>query len=291
MAELRTLALCALLGALLWAPFPARAGAAPGEAPAASDSGDVVEPGPEEVLRLALANRYELDARATVEITIVSRTGGQEQRRAELASKFAKGQIVSYGRFSYPEDMRGMAVLRLEHADRDDDFFAFLPEFRRVRRLSAAQKSDLFIGTDAAFEDVERRQLHDYSVAFEPSEEIAGEDAWTVAARPTYDSGYERVHYSIAKRDYSILRTRHYKAGADQPFKVIETPRITTEEHGGHTVPMQATVRNLERGTRTDVKVLRILVNPELDDRLFTTKSLGQERRLPDYDELETRVE
>jgi hypothetical protein len=128
-------------------------------------------------------------------------------------------------------------------------------------------------------------------VAFEPSEEIEGEETWTIAARPTYDSGYERVDYSIAKRDYSILRTLHYKKGASKPFKVIETPRSTTEEHGGHTVPMRATVRNLERGTHTKVRVLRILVNPELDDRLFTTKSLSQERRLPGYDELETRVE
>ena len=235
----------------------------------------------------ALANRYELDARASVEITIVSKSGGIVHRRAEVASKFENGQIVTYGRFTYPEDMRGMAVLRIEHKERDDDFFAYLPDFRRVRRLSAAQKSDLFIGTDAAFEDVERRLIDDYELEFLPSEEIEGEEVWILDARPTYESGYERVEYAIAKSDSSILRTRHFKRGASDPFKIIETPRVTTEVHGGHTIPMRATVRDLERGTRTELVVERILVDPELDDKLFTNRSLSLERRLPSYDELE----
>ncbi len=277
--------ICGFLLLLLAAPIPARADPAPAAEPHPSD--DAVPPSPRSVMMKALANRYELDARASVEITIVSKSGGIDHRRAEVASKFVDGQVVTYGRFTYPEDMRGMAVLRLEHADRDDDFFAFLPEFRRVRRLSAAQKSDLFIGTDAAFEDVERRKIDDYKLAFLPSREIEGEEVWILDARPTYDSGYERVEYSIAKNDSSILRTRHFKRGASEPFKIIETPRVTTEAHGGHTIPMRATVRDLERGTRTELRVERILVNPELDDKLFTNRSLSQERRLPDYDELE----
>jgi hypothetical protein len=49
---------------------------------------------------------------------------------------------------------------------------------------------------------------------------------------------------------------------------------------------MEALVQNLERGTSTELKVLRIVVGPELDDKLFTTRSLTLERRLPDYDDL-----
>ena len=269
-------ALCAV-AALAWA------------APALGDGSatdDVVPLGPQEILGRALANRYELDARASVEVNVVSKSGGREARRAEVVSKLVDGQILSFGRFTYPEDMRGMAVLRLEHAERDDDFWAYLPEFRKVRRLSAAQKTDLFIGTDAAFEDVERRMLGDYNTSLEPSAKIDGEDVFVVRAEPTYESGYAFVEYSIAKSDFSILRTRHFKAGEPEPFKVITAPRATTELHGGHTIPMEALVQDLERGTSTELKVIRIVVGPELDDKLFTTRSLSQERRIPDYDEL-----
>ena len=252
---------------------------------------DVVPDDPREILRRALANRFELDARATIEVTIVSKSGGSDSRRAELISKWVDGQILSFGRFTYPEDMRDMAVLRLEKAERDDDFWAYLPEFRRVRRLSAAQKNDLFLGTDAAFEDVERRRLDDYKVALAPSVEVEGEEVWTVTARPTYESGYERVEYLIAKRDYSILATRHFKKGEAQPFKRIETPRATTEEHGGHTIPMHAVVYDLERETSTELDVLRIMVNPEIDDRIFNTRSLTNERPIPRYENLRPREE
>lgn len=248
---------------------------------------DVVPPSARQILIQALVNRYELDARASVEITITGKSGDTTTRRAEVASKLVDGQIVSFGRFTYPAEMRGMTVLRFQYADRDDDFWIYLPEFRRVRRMSAALRSDMFIGTDAAFEDVERRQIDDYRVELGPSEEIDGEPVWTVRARPTYDSGYERVVYSISKDDSTILRSYHYKRGAEEPFKVIETPRATTEKIGDHTVPRRATVRNLERGTRTDIAVTRILVNPELDDQLFTLRSLGQEREMPRYDKLE----
>jgi hypothetical protein len=271
------LALCGV-AALAWAT--------PALADESVSAEDVVPLGPQQILGRALANRYELDARASVEVTVVSRTGGRDARRAEVASKLVDGQILSYGRFTYPEDMRDMAVLRLEYADRGDDFWAYLPEFRKVRRLSASQKTDLFIGTDAAFEDVERRMLGDYNASLEPSATLDGEDVFVVRAEPTYESGYAFVEYSIAKSDFSILRTRHFKDGEEKPFKVITAPRATTELHGGHTIPMEALVQNLERGTSTELKVLRIVVGPELDDKLFTTRSLTLERRLPDYDDL-----
>lgn len=280
-----------LLGLLLAAPAVAQEAAEDVAAPAPAEdvAEDVVPLDASEILRRALANRFELDARATIEVTIVSRTGGTESRRADLVSKWKDGQILSFGRFSYPEDMRDMAVLRLEHADRNDDFWAYLPEFRRVRRLSAAQKNDLFLGTDAAFEDVERRRLGDYQVALLPSSEFEGEEIWTVSARPTYESGYDRVEYQVAKSDFSILRTRHFKKGDDQPFKIIETPRETTEEHGGHTIPMRAVVRDIERGTSTELEILRILVNPVIDDKIFTLGSLTNERPIPRFESMQVR--
>jgi hypothetical protein len=203
--------------------------------------------------------------------------------RARIASKRTDGRVVSFGRFSEPFDMRDMAVLRLEQPDRDDDFFAWLPEFRRVRRLSAAQKTDLFLGTDATFEDLERRRIEDYQVELGPSQDVAGEPVWTVIARPTYESGYERVEYKIAKSDSAILQMEVWKLGSDVPAKRIETPRASTEEIGGHVIPRRILVFDGQRGTRTEVRIDKILVNPKLDDRLFTEKALATERPLPDF--------
>jgi hypothetical protein len=257
--------------------------AARAEDSAPRPSEDVLPPSPRDVLDRALTNRYDLDALAELEIVVSTRGGATERRRARIASKRVDGRVLSFGRFTEPGDMRDMAVLRLENPDRDDDFFAWLPEFRRVRRLSAAQKTDLFLGTDATFEDLERRRADEYAVELGPSEDLAGESVWTVVARPTYESGYARVEYRIAKSDAAILEMRVWELGSEIPSKRIETPRATTEAIGGHVIPRRIVVHDELRGTRTEVRIEKIRVNPKLDDRLFTQKSLATERPLPDF--------
>lgn len=274
--------IAAALAAAAW--LAGAAAADPGDRSAPAPAEDVVPPSPREVLFRALENRYDLDARASIEITVTSKGGGKDYRRAEVASKRVNGLIQSFGRFTYPDDLRDMAVLRIENPDRDDDFFAFMPEMRRVRRLSAGQSTDLFVGTDATFEDLERRRIEDYEVEFLRSERVDGEDAFRVLARPAYESGYARVEYAIARSDYAILRMLHYRGDSEEPFKVIETPRATTETHGGHVLPMRVVVRDELRETRTEVVIKRIAVDPELPDRLFTTRALAQEQGLPDFD-------
>jgi hypothetical protein len=270
----------ALLAAL--PPFGAAAQEDAPVSPAPAE--DVVPVSPAEVLELAFWNRYQLDARAELEVTVTSKTGAVYTRRAEVASKWIDGRLHSLGRFTYPEELRDLALLAIDHDDRDDDHFVWLPDFRKIRRVSSAQRADLFQGTDLAFEDLERRASGHYEAEFLPSADHEGEEVWVVSSRPTYGSGYERVEYVVAKRDGAILFARYYKRGAAEPFKTIETPRERTEEHGGHMIPMRIHAVDLETGTRTDVKIEKLAVNPALSDGLFTQRYLLRERPLPSVD-------
>ena len=274
----------ALFGVLVLVPAHSRAEGGESAVPAALDAGDVIPPAPAQVLRRALDNRYNLDARARIEVTVTSRTGVTYRRRVEVASKWINGRLHSMGRFTYPENLRDLTLLAIDHDDRDDDHFVWLPELRRVRRVSSAQRADLFQGTDVAFEDLERRTARDYEAEFLPSKTIEGEEVYVVSSRPVYGSGYDRVEYAVAKSDGAILETRYFKRGAEQPFKLIVTPRAHTEERKGHVIPMRIHAINRELGTRTDVVIEKLVVDPELPDQLFTVRSLSQERRFPDLD-------
>ena len=179
-----------------------------------------------------------------------------------------------------------MAMLRLEKADRMDDFFAYLPELDKVRRLATPHRSDLFVGTDATYEDIERRRAADYDVELVEAQRAQGEDVWVVVTKPRYaESGYDRVDYLIARSDYAIIEQRHYKGGAEEPFKVIQAPRAYMKQVGGRIVPMRIRMDDHRYGTHTDVEILRLQVNPELPDSLFTTRELARLRRLPPFDD------
>ena len=251
-----------------------------------SDPLDAVPLSADAVLSRALEKRFDLDARASIAVTVTSRGGQSDRKEAELASKRVNGLVQSFGRFTYPEELRGMAMLRLEKEGRMDDFFAFIPELQKVRRLATPHRADLFVGTDATYEDIERRRASDYDSRFGPSERVSGEEVWVVVTAPRYeDSGYVRVDYVVAKQDFAILAQRHYRAGADKPFKLIEAPREHMRMIEGRIVPMRIRMTDHKHGTRTDLEILALRVNPELPNSLFTTRALAQEQRLPRIDD------
>ena len=48
----------------------------------------------------------------------------------------------------------------------------------------------------------------------------------------------------------------------------------------GHTLATRITVKNRSRGTRTEVTFTDLEVNPEIDNRLFSVRTLEQRRDL-----------
>jgi len=55
-----------------------------------------------------------------------------------------------WGPIFIPNDLKGAGVLNFQYlpADQPDDSYMYLPELRRIRRISAANRSDAFWGTD-----------------------------------------------------------------------------------------------------------------------------------------------
>ncbi|RJP17360.1 MAG: DUF1329 domain-containing protein [Deltaproteobacteria bacterium] len=57
--------------------------------------------------------------------------------------------------FTYPEDIAGLALLTVRYQDgtKADDAWMYIPTIRRIRRISTAQRSDTFGGTDYTWDD------------------------------------------------------------------------------------------------------------------------------------------
>ena len=59
-----------------------------------------------------------------------------------------------------PKDDRGIAFLKIEHDNKDDEMRMWLPAFKKVRRISSKKKGDSFMGSDLSFEDLSNRRLN-----------------------------------------------------------------------------------------------------------------------------------
>ncbi len=242
---------------------------------------DGVPPDAREIIQRAFHNRYSIDTRQIIEVVIRSEAGEEGVKRVAVATKHIGGRLHSLGRFIEPEYLRGTTILNIENAERSDDHFLFLRSLERIRRVSTNQRSDSFMGTDLTYEDFERRRVDDYDLEARPKAAIEGESVYVVEGRPRFDSTYERVEFFVAEADASILETRYYKRGADRPFKVIRAPRAQMRRFGEHVLPTFIEVENLFRGTRTEVRIHELTVDPELDDSLFTASAIEVGRPIP----------
>ncbi len=74
-------------------------------------------------------------------------------------TELVEGTDVEWAEYSeslYPFDLRGTSFLVLRYRDsvaREDDAWAYVPNLRRVRRISTGQKADTIQGSDSTLED------------------------------------------------------------------------------------------------------------------------------------------
>ncbi len=235
---------------------------------------------PRELLHRAFEKRYECDTRQQMTLHLRSRGGTVQEQRLDVATKIVDGNLRAIARFTHPPDLRDTALLMIEQPDRPDDYFVFLPALAKTRRVSGAQRSDSFMGTDLSYEDLERRRATDFDHLVIRPESLGGEEVMIVAGLPIRASSYARVEFAIAQDD-ALLETRYFKNGSDAPVKVIQFPRAGLRQEAGTSLPTRILVENVVMGTQTDVVVTKLEINPVLNDRLFTTHALAIETDIP----------
>jgi hypothetical protein len=235
---------------------------------------------PETVLEAAFANRYEVDMISEMEIVMRDRGGSEQRRLVQAVSKRIDGRSQSIGRVLEPASLRGLTVFISEVESGGRDTFVYLPALLRARRVSGIQRLDSFLGSDLTYEDFERQRAADFAVEPLPPEDVAGEYCTMLRALPRDQRAYAAMVIAVAP-DRAILEYRYFAKGAQIPYRVIETPRREMHREAGHLLPTRYSVRHLERGTATELVLRKLAVNPKIDDRIFSVRTLDQQRPLP----------
>ncbi len=233
------------------------------------------------VLRRAFDLIYGSDQIRIAKVTVKNAVGDTLFFTVQLASKSINGHLHTYGLFTEPPRLRNMAILTIEADDRIDDHFLYLPASGRVRRISSAQRSDTFMGTDLTYEDFERRHESDYQVESVRMSTSQNEPTYEIRATPRYRSGVNHIVFHIATRDYAILEVQSFKRGAERPFRVLRAPRESMVRISGKVLPTKIIVENLARRTVTEVAFEQLRIVDTLSDSLFSSKNLALRRQVP----------
>jgi Outer membrane lipoprotein-sorting protein len=113
--------------------------------------------------------------------------------------------------FNSPRDVEGTALLSHAKILDPDDQWLFLPALKRVKRISSANKSGPFVGSEFAFEDFTLTELNKFTYAYVGEEEVDGMMMDVVDRFPRYEkSGYTKQKAWIDQDVYQARKIEFY---------------------------------------------------------------------------------
>lgn len=113
--------------------------------------------------------------------------------------------------FDKPADVKGTAMLTFTHAVSADDQWLYLPALKRVKRISSANKSGPFMGSEFAYEDLSSQEVEKYRYRWLRDEIYNDVDCFVIERIPAYEnSGYTRQVVWIDKAEYRVLKVEFY---------------------------------------------------------------------------------
>src|SRR6516164_484033 len=92
------------------------------------------------------------------------------------------GQSKSGRRCTVPAEVKGVALLVVNHPDRASDQWMWTPALERDRRIALQDRSTRFFATDFSFEDLEERDVDQFDYKLIGDEPIDGVPCWRIEA-------------------------------------------------------------------------------------------------------------
>ena len=199
-------------------------------------------------------------------------SGKSTDKRWTVERMGAHGQSKTVIRFTAPAEVKGVALLVVNHPDRASDQWMWTPAIERDRRIALQDRSTRFFGTDFSFEDLEERDVDQYDYTLIGDDTVDGALCWKVQSIPRQgkSSQYTKSMVWIRKDNYAVARIESYLK--DQVVRRRDYTDIRNVQ--GIWTARETTMTDLRRGSRTRLALDNIQYNVALKDDNFTLQAL-----------------
>ena len=220
-----------------------------------------------------------------VEMTMVLRNAAGTETRRTLHTKTLEIADESVGDkslilFHTPADVEGTALLSHAQILKPDNQWLFLPALKRTKRISSANKSGPFVGSEFAFEDFTAQELNKFTYKFlreEPCPQDASLTCDVVERYPAYKkSGYKKQIAWTDQRDYQVRQVEFYDRRGDK-LKTLSLEDYRQYE-GNIWRTQKMVMVNHKTGKSTDLLYSDYTFKTGLTDKDFTKGVLNRLR-------------
>ena len=179
------------------------------------------------------------------------------------------GESKALLRFTAPAEVKGVALLIVNHPDRASDQWMWRPNIGRDQRIAMQDRSTRFFGTDFSFEDLEERDVNQFE--FKLLGDEAG--AWRIESRPRKSSQYTRSILWIKKDNLTITKVEAYNKNG--LARVIDYRDF--EQVKGIWTARTTEVLDVGRKSHTILKFDKLEYDLPLKEDEFTVQALRRE--------------
>lgn len=231
-----------------------------------------------------IMKKYDLQMRSDdqqVDLTmkLVSSKGRERVRTINRKTMTDNADNVSsLIRFLSPMDIKGTGFLSIEYTDRDEDQWLYLPALNKTRRISAADQSDNFMGSDFTYEDIGTEDIDNFEYTILGKEEIDNATCYKIEAKPNNEktadeSGYVKRIIYVDQTNYMIRRVIYFNK-KNEKSKILNNYEIELIEDANKWRTHKSVMENLETNNKTILIYNNYRIDKSIDKVTFTKRTL-----------------
>jgi hypothetical protein len=202
-------------------------------------------------------------------------SGKTSEKRWTVERLGSHGQSKEVIRFTAPAEVKGVALLVLNHPDRASDQWMWTPAIERDRRIALQDRSTRFFGTDFSFEDLEERDVNQYDYALLGEDAIDGAACWKIQSTPREAKSSQYTHSIIwvRKDNYVVAQVDSYVM--TKAVRQVKYTNISNIQ--GIWTAREVTMTDLRRGSITRLALDKIEYNVPLAEANFTLQAIRRQ--------------
>lgn len=219
------------------------------------------------------------DSEVELEMVLRNAAGRESRRNLKITTLeipdegFGDKSLVV---FANPNDIKGTALLSHANILDPDDQWLFLPALKRVKRISSANKSGPFVGSEFSFEDFTALELNKYDYTWLRDEQYEGMTVDVIERTPRYEnSGYTRQVSWVDQDVYQVRKVEFYDRRGD----LLKTLTLADyREYDGIWRSHRMAMVNHQTGKSTDLIYSDYRFSTGLNDGSFVKGRLARLR-------------
>ena len=216
-----------------------------------------------------------------LKMVMVDRHGKTRVRETQAYRKYYGDEKRTAIFYLSPKNIKDTAFLTYDYADkaRDDDQWLYLPAMRKVRRISASDRGDYFLGTDFSYEDIKletRVSINDYTRKVIGEDKVDGFHCYLIEAKVVDDETAEELAHTRRENcvddEIWLVRRSQYWDLQNNILKTVYFRDVSKVQ--GIWTAHKIEVENHKTGHRTTFTFSDVNYRDGVEDTVFTQNSI-----------------